>query len=182
MQLTILCDNSVIPRPGLMGEHGFACHIATRNQQYLFDTGNGLGLLNNARACAIDLTRIDAVLLSHGHWDHCGGLPELLKLRDGQPTPVYAHPGIFAEKVSCERGRERAIGPGFSQAAAEEAGAVFHFSSDPVELEAGLILSGEIPRQFPDANDGRLFQRQKEKLVVDPLLDDQSLFCRPQQV
>lgn len=178
MQLTILCDNSVLPRPGLMGEHGFACHIATRDKHYLFDTGNGLGLLNNARACGIDLTRLDAVLLSHGHWDHCGGLLKLLKLREGRPTPVYAHPGIFEEKVSREQGRERAIGPGFSQAAAQELGAEFHFSTNPVELEAGLVFSGEIPRQASDAKDTRLYHRLGEQLVSDPLRDDQSLYLQ----
>jgi 7,8-dihydropterin-6-yl-methyl-4-(beta-D-ribofuranosyl)aminobenzene 5'-phosphate synthase len=178
MQLTILCDNSVHPRPGLIGEHGFACHIASGNKQYLFDTGNGLGLLNNARTCGIDLTRLDAVLLSHGHWDHCGGLLELLKLREGRPTPVYAHPAIFEEKVRCDQGRERAIGPGFSRAEAESAGAVFHFSTDPVELEAGLIFSGEISRQVNNANDDRLYHRVNEKLAVDPLRDDQSLFLQ----
>ncbi len=51
MQLTILCDNTVTERPGLIGEHGFACHIATNGRQYLFDTGNRLALLNTAERC-----------------------------------------------------------------------------------------------------------------------------------
>ncbi len=83
MQLTILCDNSVAAQPGLIGEHGFACHIATADRQYLFDTGNGLGLLNKAASCGIDLTKLVTVLLSHGHWDHCGGLRILLNLPGG---------------------------------------------------------------------------------------------------
>ncbi|WP_020676695.1 MBL fold metallo-hydrolase [Geopsychrobacter electrodiphilus] len=178
MQLTILCDNSVASHPGLIGEHGFACHIATAGKQYLFDTGNGLGLLNNAKTCGIDLSQIDAILLSHGHWDHCGGLLPLLKLRAGLTTPIYAHPAIFEEKVNVTQGRKRDSGTGFTRSEAEAAGAVFMLSADPVVLCDGMLLSGEIPRPFPLEADKRLRHRQQGELVPDPLLDDQSLYLQ----
>jgi len=176
MQLTILCDNSVRARPGLIGEHGFACHIATHNKQYLFDTGNGLGLLNNARTCGIDLKSIDAVLLSHGHWDHCGGLMDLLGLRNDQVTPVYAHPAMFDHKVSADPNRTRNIGCGFRRLQAEAAGAIFHFSTAPVKLPGGLIFSGEIPKKLDQTSDDNLCHISAGSLLCDPLLDDQSLY------
>ena len=178
IRLTILCDNSVAARPGLIGEHGFACHIATTDKQYLFDTGNGLGLLSNALTCGIDLTRLDAVLLSHGHWDHCGGLMSLLKLRRGQPTTVYAHPAIFDEKFSSINGVERPIGTDFSRVEAETAGANFLLSREPVELPGGLTFSGEIPRLEVSDTEESLCYRQAGGLLPDPLLDDQSLYLQ----
>jgi len=181
MKLTILCDNRVAPRPGLIGEHGFACHLETENGQYLFDTGNGLGLLNNARLCGIDLNLIDALVLSHGHWDHCGGLLELLKLRGNRPTPVYAHPAIFEEKFSCSKEETRSIGPGFTRAQAEADGAVFHLSPHPFRLAEGLLLSGQIPRTFPLDVDSRLCHRQQGTFLPDPVLDDQSLYLETPQ-
>lgn len=178
MQLTILCDNSVSARPGLIGEHGFSCHIENNGHQYLFDTGNGLGLINNAKTCGIDLNEIDAILLSHGHWDHCGGLLELLKARKGRRTPVYAHPALFDEKISISNGIERATGAGFSQDEAEAAGAVFHLSVKPVELPGGLIFSGEIPRSQPTEPENGRLHRKAGQLIPDPLLDDQSLYLQ----
>ncbi len=178
MQLTILCDNTVPACPGLIGEHGFACHIATNGRQYLFDTGNGLGILNNAERCNIDLTDLDAILLSHGHWDHCGGLIPLLKIRQGRSIPVYAHPAIFDEKVSYANSTERTIGAGFNRAEAEAAGAKFYLSADPVELPGGVIFSGEIPRTFDPQAENTLCYRQAGSLIPDPLLDDQSLYLQ----
>lgn len=178
MQLTILCDNNVEPRPDLIGEHGFACHISTENKQYLFDTGNGLGLLNNARSCDINLANIDAVLLSHGHWDHCGGLMQLLKLRNGRPLSIYAHPAIFDEKVSLRNGTERNIGTGFSRTEAEAAGAEFILSTTVLKLPGYLIFSGEVPRQKDPGTDNKLYYRTDGQLTPDPLLDDQSLYLQ----
>lgn len=178
LTLTILCDNSVKAAPGLIGEHGFACHIATEQNKYLVDTGNGLGLINNALSCGIDLLDIDAVFLSHGHWDHCGGLLQLLELRAGLPTPIYAHPAIFDEKISRRAGQERKIGTGFTRQQAEKAGAEFLLSSSPIELPGGLIFSGEIPRLATDGTDDELFYRQGNDLCADPLRDDQSLFLQ----
>ena len=178
MQLTILCDNRVATRAGLMGEHGFSCHIAVAGKQYLFDTGNGLGLVNNAEICGIDLKEVDAVLLSHGHWDHCSGLLPLLQLRKGKPTPIYAHPDIFTQKISRSKGEERFIGTGFTQEEAEAVGARFYFSAAPVELFGGLLFSGEIPREIETDHDQALFYRQAEALITDPLRDDQSLYLQ----
>lgn len=176
--LTILCDNSVAPRPGLIGEHGFSCHVATAGHQYLLDTGSGLGLLTNAATCGIDLSGLDAVLLSHGHWDHCGGLLHLLKLCTGRRLPIYAHPAIFDDKIFTDAGRERAIGAGFSRAEAEMAGADFQLSTSHRQLPGGLLFSGAVPRERSPEPDSNLCYRQADRLIPDPLLDDQSLYIQ----
>ena len=71
-RLTILCENSVGSPFGVIGEHGFACHVETDKGDYLFDTGQGFGILHNALALGRDLRKIDAVMISHGHYDQIG--------------------------------------------------------------------------------------------------------------
>ncbi|NOY12687.1 MAG: hypothetical protein GXP51_03075 [Deltaproteobacteria bacterium] len=72
MQLTILCENSVerVSPTGLLGEHGFACHLQTEQGNYLFDTGGGLSLLHNCSKLKIDLQQLQGVFLSHGHREY----------------------------------------------------------------------------------------------------------------
>lgn len=94
VKITTLCENSVpFPGHGILGEHGLSMLLEVRGKRILFDTGAGLTLVQNARALNIDLTRVDAVVLSHGHYDHSGGLKDLLQLTGS--IPVYAHPIRF---------------------------------------------------------------------------------------
>jgi len=79
--------------------------LEVRGKRILFDTGAGLTLVQNARALKIDLTRVDAVVLSHGHYDHSGGLKDLLQLTGS--IPVYAHPNIFGDKYHLTRVKSR---------------------------------------------------------------------------
>lgn len=96
IRLTILCENSVAIPFGVIGEHGFACFVETPDGNYLFDTGQGFGIVQNSLALNKDLRSINAVMISHGHYDHTGGLPEVLKLKG--EVNVYGHPDIFAKE------------------------------------------------------------------------------------
>jgi len=98
----------------LLASHGLA-YLITLNRggklsRILMDAANSpLPLFNNLEALEHDLNDIDAVVLSHGHPDHYGGLFEFLGKRTGGPIPVYLHPDVFFPKVLVTpRGR---IGP-----------------------------------------------------------------------
>ncbi len=86
-----------------IAEHGFAALIATRlcgrANQVLLDTGSSpTGILHNLDAMSIDLSGLDAVVISHGHADHTLGLPKLLSRLAGQRVRVVAHPDAFLER------------------------------------------------------------------------------------
>jgi 7,8-dihydropterin-6-yl-methyl-4-(beta-D-ribofuranosyl)aminobenzene 5'-phosphate synthase len=98
----------------LVAAHGLA-YLVTLNHQgktsrILMDAANApLPLFNNLEALEHDINEIDAVVLSHGHPDHYGGLLEFLTKRTGPSIPVYLHKDVFLPKVLVTpRGR---IGP-----------------------------------------------------------------------
>ena len=79
-RITILCENLIGQRVGL-GEHGFSAFIETDRGDYLFDTGGGRSIVANSLTLDKDLRTARRIFLSHGHYDHTGGLSEVLKLR-----------------------------------------------------------------------------------------------------
>jgi len=174
VKITILCENSVGMPFGGIGEHGFSCFIETDSGNYLFDTGQGLGITQNAMFLKKDLTSIESIMISHGHYDHVGGLPQVLVQRG--LVPVYAHPEIFIERFWGEA--RRAIGIPFRRSFLESLGADFHFSRELVEVGPGLFLTGEIPRhttyEVGDPNMVAVTESGQE-LRPDPINDDLSL-------
>ena len=80
-KLTTLVDNAVYGHV-LQAEHGLSIYIKAEGHNILFDTGQSDLFLRNAEIMGIDLKEVDALVLSHGHYDHTGGLRSFLKLND----------------------------------------------------------------------------------------------------
>ena len=95
MRITVVVENSVLG-PGLLAEHGLAYWIEYEGRQVLLDSGQGGVLINNVHKLGIPLHEIDALILSHGHYDHTGGAAEALQTN--RPVTVYAHPAAFTPK------------------------------------------------------------------------------------
>jgi 7,8-dihydropterin-6-yl-methyl-4-(beta-D-ribofuranosyl)aminobenzene 5'-phosphate synthase len=177
VKLTILCDNAVGIIGGI-GEHGYAIFIETEGGPYLFDTGSGMGILPNAKLLEKDLRSIKKIFLSHGHYDHTGGLSDVLDFVS--PVSVYAHPAIFDEKYSFSKKDDRTeikfIGIPQRRAFLEAKGAVFQLAKEFKEVGEGVFLTGEIPRvtEF-EAVDKRLNVKLNDVFTIDVFPDDQAL-------
>ncbi len=96
LHITILYENHSHPsRTDLEKGHGFTALIEFEGKKVLFDTGwNGSALLRNCTALDISLKHLDAVFLSHAHWDHIGGLPQVLEVA---ADPVIYYPDVFSK-------------------------------------------------------------------------------------
>jgi 7,8-dihydropterin-6-yl-methyl-4-(beta-D-ribofuranosyl)aminobenzene 5'-phosphate synthase len=147
-------------------------------RNYLFDTGSGHSIVPNSLVLNKDLKSIKKIFLSHGHYDHTGGLSEVLKLKG--TVDVHAHPHVFLDryKIVKEEDKETRhyIGIPYKKRYLESLGANFIFNKELIEVEKGLFLTGEVPRKTPfEKPDPRLFVEEDGKTTQDIFLDDQSL-------
>lgn len=179
IRCTILCENSVPSQFGLIGEHGFACHVETPEGCYLFDTGQGQGLLTNARILQKDLRQLRSIILSHGHYDHTGGLPDAL--HQTGPIDVFGHPSLFDQRYRATGKLQRFIGSPHRREYLEALGARFCLESRWQQLGPKVYLSGEIPRETAfEKGDAKMsaITADGERLSPDPLNDDLSLVIK----
>ena len=182
--LTMLCENSVIPCPGLLGEHGLSVLIETPDSTFLFDTGQGFTLMQNAKVLKKDLKKVSKIFLSHGHFDHTGGLAAVI--HEVGKMDVYAHPDIFTERFAVTRveGKDniRSVGIPEEKDALCAMGAVFHFNTDLSEVDTDMFLTGEVLRETSfEQEDKRLVVIKNDERVQDPFKDDQSLVIKTEK-
>ncbi|HOO17942.1 MAG: MBL fold metallo-hydrolase [Phycisphaerae bacterium] len=177
VRITVLVDNYV-RRRGLLAEHGWACWVETPTGRLLFDTGQGLALLHNARELGIALERADAILLSHGHYDHTGGLAPALEACPA--ARVFAHPAALEPKYKrAPDGRIRGIGApmSFAELHTRLAGRLVA-TRTPTRIAPDAWLTGEVPGATDFEPGETSFFLDAAGLRRDPLSDDQALVVR----
>lgn len=173
--ITVLVENSV-QRAGLRAEHGWSSLIEIGGRRVLFDTGQTELLLDNAKALGCSLDNLDVIVLSHGHYDHTGGLAAVLKR--SPEAQVFLHPAALSPKFSANAdGPVRSIGmPEPGQQAIANAGTRLICTPAQREVVPGLFVTGEIPRQTDFEDVGGRFFLDEHCQKPDPLLDDQAVF------
>jgi len=139
MKLTVLCDNSARIDAYYLAEPGVAYLLEDAGKKFLFDTGYSDVYVRNAAKLGIDLTDLTALVLSHGHNDHTGGMV-YLPPQEGK-LPLYAHPAVFERK----RYHDEEIGAPYTPAQAAEKFDL-RLSKEPVQLSEHLWFLGQIPR------------------------------------
>jgi 7,8-dihydropterin-6-yl-methyl-4-(beta-D-ribofuranosyl)aminobenzene 5'-phosphate synthase len=173
IRITVLVENSV-HHQGLVAEHGLSFHVQSGERSLLFDTGQTDLAVINAETLRLPLDRVEAIGLSHGHYDHTGGVSALLEL--APEARVYLHPAAFEKKFSQSSGRSREVGMSdcVAQAIRRCAGG-FIGTTGRTEIMAGIFVTGEIPRVTTYEDTGGAFFLDEEGTRPDPLWDDQAL-------
>ena len=168
--ITQLVENTA-GGPGLLAEHGVSFHIEADGHGLLFDTGQGLALPHNTKQLELRLDRVEQVILSHGHYDHAGGLLEALELTG--PVDLYLHPLALQAKYNRNG---RAIGV---QQADQQLASLIKSRTEtlgPTEIIPGIHVTGQIPRTNTIEDTGGPFYQDAECTLPDPLSDDQALY------
>jgi 7,8-dihydropterin-6-yl-methyl-4-(beta-D-ribofuranosyl)aminobenzene 5'-phosphate synthase len=137
---------------GLMAEHGFSALVSVRRgavtTRLLFDTGlSPDAMVTNASRLGIDLSDVQAVILSHGHFDHAGGLAGLAGRRGVRSLPMVVHPMIWTRRRLAVPGREPDEMPTLSRRAVDAEGFTVIERREPSLLVDGCVLiTGEVDR------------------------------------
>jgi 7,8-dihydropterin-6-yl-methyl-4-(beta-D-ribofuranosyl)aminobenzene 5'-phosphate synthase len=174
-RVTVLVENTA-SGPELLAEHGLAFWIEHANRHVLFDSGQGRVIASNAQTLGIRLAETEALVLSHGHYDHTGGVAEAIK--NCQRVAVYAHPAVFARKFTRNSdGTVREIGmPPPSEKAIRDPRNRLIALDRPIAVFGSLSVTGPVPRSTDFEDTGGSFFLDEACTLPDPLQDDQSLF------
>lgn len=162
---------------GILGEHGLCWCLESAGRQLLFDLGQGMVLGSNAKRMGIDLEATNALVFSHGHYDHVGGWGAFADRLSS--ATLFLHPDALNAKFQRRTdGRMVPAGVAAFAAAVESAGNERVISTNPCEVLPGIWMTGEVPRtnQFEDT--GGDFYCGEQGTDVDIILDDQSLFFK----
>lgn len=169
---------------GLLGQHGFSVLVEAidskgRVHRVLFDAGQyGEAVVHNAKILGIDLASIEAIALSHHHYDHTGGLREVLDAV-GKKIPVIGHVELFRPSIYARGDNIRLdIGIPYRRNELESLGAKFLLLRNSLEIAPGIYWLGEIPREYPDLAPGlpgNYTINDEGELVPHSLRDDTGL-------
>jgi 7,8-dihydropterin-6-yl-methyl-4-(beta-D-ribofuranosyl)aminobenzene 5'-phosphate synthase len=165
---------------GTRAEHGLAFWIETPGGQILFDTGgSGEVLLHNLEQLDIDPATADALVISHAHDDHTGGLADLLPLlRPG--IPLYAQSTLFRQRYSRRTGTLLRRGMRIDQETLRTRLALC-LDKQPREVLPGVWTTGEIAeRPAPEGRSAHHAIRRGNQYVADPYTDDLSIVLHVQ--
>lgn len=175
VRMTLLVDNESPAE--LAVEHGFSVWIEHGEQRILFDTGQGAALEANALRLGIDLSLANTLILSHGHYDHTGGVAGFLAL-NRHARVVFGH-GLGTRRFSCH--------PGQATRAIDIGDTVRHDLRDlpeqqrseitaPCFLAPSIGISGPIPRLSAFEDTGGPFFLEPEQLHPDAITDELAMW------
>jgi 7,8-dihydropterin-6-yl-methyl-4-(beta-D-ribofuranosyl)aminobenzene 5'-phosphate synthase len=170
MKVQCLAENTAISEQYNF-EHGLSLYIETTHHKLLFDMGASELFAENAAKMGVDLTAVDTVILSHGHYDHGGGLKKFLELND--KAKVYIHKKAF-EAHYANRENEAIGYIGLDK------GLMTHdqivFTEDQYTVDEELkIFSNVSGHEFWPSGNHDLFKLENGKCVEDDFAHEQNL-------
>jgi 7,8-dihydropterin-6-yl-methyl-4-(beta-D-ribofuranosyl)aminobenzene 5'-phosphate synthase len=179
VRLMVLAEDTVSKRRSqLVAKHGLSLLVETSvagaSTRILMDVGPPPNVaLRNATVMRARVGELDAIVISHGHYDHIGGLLQILK-RSSRGIPIVAHPKVFGAKFAFKPNLQF-IGPDFDQSSVKAAGGILVLARNPVMIAAGVTTSGEIGRDTNFEKTEGFWTVEDDRFVEDPMNDEQAL-------
>lgn len=173
--VVVLVDNMAL-RNDLRAEHGLSLWIEVDELRILFDTGQSSAFAKNAERLKVRCERAEAVVLSHGHFDHSGGLP--LAMKRASTARLFLHPDAVLLRYSL-RGQPppKPIGmPRDSASMIRRIPNRLTWTRTPTAIRNNVWVTGPIPRETRFEDTGGPFYLDPEGRRADPIEDDLALW------
>ncbi len=173
--ITTLVDNNA--SGNLQSEHGLSLWLEYQEKRVLFDTGQTSLILRNAETLGVNIALTDAIVISHGHYDHTGGLKAVLNI--ASEATLYLHPEALELRFSRKGNKTKMIG------IPDSTKEIIHVLADkgrvvwtemPTEVFPGLFITSRIPQITDYENIGGDFFLDKNCNKSDKFSDDQAMF------
>lgn len=160
------------PKGGFKAEHGLALLLEEHGNKVLLDTGQSAAFLENAKTLNINLSDLSAIVLSHGHYDHGGGLKSLLQGLGSAAPALYTGEGVEIHRAAFREGKRRDIG-------LEQPFPPLNIKcvsvSSPLEIKPGLWVLPKAERFDGVLPDPDMFKTINGKDIVDDFSDEISI-------
>lgn len=163
IKITCLIENLVY-RGGLLAEHGLSFHIQTDTQSILFDTGQTGNFILNAQKLGVDIENIDSLVLSHGHYDHTGGLEAFCEINS--QAKIYCKPQIFQQKFN----GKKSIGfKQFTNIDHER----FICIEETTQIDESIFINPDIPIYNSSDTNWTYFKTEKDFQIIPDTFEDE---------
>lgn len=178
LKITVLAEDSVLYESLYLGQHEVSFLLegisGKKRKNILIDVGqNSEALLHNMKIMGISPSIIDAVVLTHCHYDHTQGITNMVRQIGGKDLPVIAHTDIFRLHFITEP-YHRLVGimPGDSRDEIEKAGGSISLSKEPVMIMPGVMTTGEVPQHNDFEKVGIALKTIENGNIIDDLMRD----------
>lgn len=169
MKLVTLLENTSLTEE-YRHAHGLSLYLETQGLRILFDTGPNDAFAENAEKLGVDLSAVDLAILSHGHYDHGGGLLKFLEIN--HRAKICIHPGAFGDYYAVTEGNPRRIGlnPDLKRYADR-----FLFTEKVTRPAEGLTLFDGVEDVFGGSAETNLKEKVNGELIPDTFAHEQDL-------
>jgi len=178
MKLHVLCDNFASGR-GVLAEHGLSLLLEHDGSKIVFDAGQSDIFVRNSVFMGLDLASVNAMVISHGHYDHTGGIAKFCGANS--KASIYLQQGCLQKRYRPAKNAANGmvdIGIADNANFKDDIRLRFHYTDVPIRIADGVTLSGKVPRQYNiEADPGDFFIAGEDGLFLPDMFEDEQFMA-----